>query len=64
MAQQIDPLMPAGTELCRHCNGYGSSLNEASDRCTRCGGARLVTRGERGEPKRGDSEQHPLTPPE
>jgi len=33
---------PQGTEWCPHCNGYGSSLREASDRCTRCGGSGLV----------------------
>jgi hypothetical protein len=29
---------------CSHCNGYGSSLKEASDRCTRCGGSGLASR--------------------
>ena len=27
---------------CGHCNGYGSSLKEASDRCTKCSGTGLV----------------------
>jgi hypothetical protein len=27
---------------CPQCNGYGSSLNEASGRCTHCGGSGLV----------------------
>jgi DnaJ-class molecular chaperone len=30
------------TEQCPHCNGYGSSLNEDSDRCTRCGVSGLI----------------------
>ena len=34
-----------GLEVCRHCNGYGSSLKEESDRCTRCGGTGLVPLG-------------------
>jgi hypothetical protein len=29
--------VPAGTRWCPHCNGYGSSLKEASGRCSRCG---------------------------
>jgi DnaJ-class molecular chaperone len=37
-----------GLEQCRHCNGYGSSLKEASDRCTRCGGTGLVPLGSQG----------------
>jgi len=28
---------------CSHCNGYGSSLKESADRCTKCGGSGLVT---------------------
>lgn len=27
---------------CEHCNGYGSSLKEDSDRCSRCGGSGVV----------------------
>jgi DnaJ-class molecular chaperone len=27
---------------CPHCSGYGSSLKEAADRCTQCGGTGLV----------------------
>ena len=27
---------------CSHCNGYGSSLKEESDRCTKCEGFGLV----------------------
>jgi DnaJ-class molecular chaperone len=34
--------VPEGTQWCPHCNGYGSSLNEESERCTRCGGSGLV----------------------
>lgn len=31
-----------GYQICTHCNGYGSSLKESSDRCTACGGSGLV----------------------
>lgn len=34
--------VPEGTAWCSHCNGYGSSLKDAGDRCTRCGGTGLV----------------------
>jgi len=34
--------LPAGTEWCPECNGYGSSLMEETERCTRCGGSGLV----------------------
>jgi len=34
--------VPDGTEWCPECNGYGSSLSEETDRCTRCGGSGLV----------------------
>ena len=34
--------VPHGTEWCPHCNGYGSSLKEASERCSRCGGTGLI----------------------
>jgi DnaJ-class molecular chaperone len=34
--------IPEGMKWCPHCNGYGSSLKEASGRCTRCGGSGLV----------------------
>jgi DnaJ-class molecular chaperone len=27
---------------CPHCNGYGSSLKEEADRCTRCGGSGVI----------------------
>lgn len=30
-----------GYEECSHCNGYGSSLKETADRCTKCGGTGL-----------------------
>lgn len=31
-------------DWCPHCNGYGSSLREASARCTQCGGSGLRRR--------------------
>lgn len=31
-----------GYTMCDHCNGYGSSLKEEADRCTKCGGSGLV----------------------
>jgi DnaJ-class molecular chaperone len=31
---------------CPHCNGFGSSLKEASARCTRCNGLGLVKKEE------------------
>jgi RecJ-like exonuclease len=34
--------VPDGAEWCPECNGYGSSLFEETDRCTRCGGSGLV----------------------
>jgi len=34
--------VPPGTEWCPECNGYGSSLMEETERCTRCGGSGLV----------------------
>jgi DnaJ-class molecular chaperone len=34
--------VPNGTEWCPECNGYGSSLFEETERCTRCGGTGLV----------------------
>lgn len=42
--QMDDPYsqVPTGTEWCPECNGYGSSLMEETDRCTRCGGSGLV----------------------
>jgi DnaJ-class molecular chaperone len=27
---------------CGHCNGYGSSLKEEADKCTKCGGTGLI----------------------
>lgn len=38
-----------GTHWCQHCNGYGSSLKEPGDRCTRCGGTGLVAETDRAE---------------
>jgi DnaJ-class molecular chaperone len=39
-----DPLcaVPQGMRWCPHCNGYGSSLQEAAECCTRCAGTGLV----------------------
>jgi hypothetical protein len=34
--------MPEGMKWCPQCNGYGSSLKEASGRCTHCGSSGLV----------------------
>jgi hypothetical protein len=34
--------IPEGMKWCPRCNGYGSSLKEASGRCTHCGGSGLV----------------------
>lgn len=35
-----------GYEECKHCNGYGSSLKEASARCTKCGGSGVIKKKE------------------
>ena len=35
-----------GYEECPHCNGYGSSLKEEADRCTKCGGSGVVKKPE------------------
>ena len=42
MAQDPFSAVPEGMRWCPHCNGYGSSLKEASGRCTHCGGSGLV----------------------
>jgi hypothetical protein len=34
--------VPEDVTWCPQCNGYGSSLKEASGRCTHCGGSGLV----------------------
>jgi len=34
--------IPPGQRECSHCSGYGSSLREEQDRCSRCGGSGLV----------------------
>ena len=44
--------IPEGMKWCPHCNGYGSSLKEASGRCTHCGGSGLVW-ADRGRPVAG-----------
>lgn len=41
MSDQLGQV-PEGMTWCPHCNGYGSSLKESSQRCTRCGGTGLV----------------------
>jgi hypothetical protein len=42
MPQDPFGAVPDGMRWCPHCNGYGSSLKEASGRCTHCGGSGLV----------------------
>lgn len=37
-----------GMEPCRKCNGYGSCLSEAGDKCSRCGGSGLVKKDSQG----------------
>ena len=50
MSEMADLLgIPKVIRWCPQCNGYGSSLKEASDRCSRCGGTGLVRRGESAE---------------
>jgi hypothetical protein len=34
--------VPEGMRWCPHCDGYGSSLMEETERCTRGGGTGLV----------------------
>ena len=41
--------VPAGTRWCPHCNGYGSSLKETGERCSRCGGTGLLAVADPGE---------------
>jgi hypothetical protein len=36
--------IPRGMKWCPQCNGYGSSLKEASERCTHCSGLVWVDR--------------------
>ena len=38
-----------GHDICDHCNGYGSSLKEEADRCTKCGGSGLVKMEDKSE---------------
>jgi DnaJ-class molecular chaperone len=35
-----------GLTVCKHCNGYGSSLKESARTCTQCGGSGLVKKQE------------------
>ena len=37
-----EELKKEGYEICTHCNGYGSSLKEKADKCTKCGGSGLT----------------------
>jgi len=37
----LDP-QKYGYSQCPHCNGYGSSLKESSNTCSKCGGSGLV----------------------
>ena len=58
----VDPYsqVPQGTEWCPECNGYGSSLMEETERCTRCGGSGLVMAAERAEePSNGHDPSRP-----
>lgn len=41
---------------CSHCNGYGSSLKEETDRCTKCGGLGLVKSAD-DDPEKNHSEE-------
>ena len=43
--------MPEGTRGCPNCNGYDSSLKEASGRCTRCAGTGLIAVADPAEQK-------------
>jgi hypothetical protein len=45
--------MPEGMRSCPHCNGYGSSLREASGRCTHCGGSSGLVWADRDRPVEG-----------
>lgn len=38
----IDGIKNGTIKECPHCNGYGSSLHESSERCTICGGSGAV----------------------
>jgi predicted Zn-ribbon and HTH transcriptional regulator len=39
---RMGPMMPVAPAWCAHCNGYGSSLKEESERCTHCDGTGLA----------------------
>jgi hypothetical protein len=41
--------IPEGYRWCPHCDGYGSSLNDANDRCAKCNGTGLVAADRRDE---------------
>lgn len=40
-----------GYKVCGHCNGYGSSLKEESDKCTKCGGRGIIKKEEKEDDK-------------
>ena len=42
MAKVLADPISYGFKECPHCNGYGSSLKEEADRCTKCNGLGLV----------------------
>jgi hypothetical protein len=56
--------VPEGTEWCPECNGYGSSLAEEMERCTRCGGSGLLMVADAREQEPDGHEQAPLGRPE
>ena len=41
--------IPEGYEWCPRCDGYGSSLKDANDRCAKCNGTGLVATNRRDE---------------
>ena len=46
LAANMDEIMmdpeAHGYKVCGHCNGYGSSLQESSPSCSKCGGCGVV----------------------
>ncbi len=58
--------VPEGYKWCDHCNGYGSSLKDANDRCARCNGTGLVAADRSGEaataPGNGAGKRRPKRP--
>lgn len=43
--------VPEGMRWCPHCNGYGSSLKEGAERCSRRDGSGLVAAAAQPAPK-------------